>query len=262
MAGDWIKLHRKVLDSFVNSDAGLMHLWINLLIRANWKPSWFVKQRIGVGQVAFSCGNFADDLKVSRRTLIRRLKELEDGGQISVKANNRFTVVTILKWKSYQDCCDTRDTTEVTTDGTAADTTDAHQTPIKRPSDDTHPKKGRREEGKKYLFTSEDRELAEWMFGLVRLLNPTAKEPPWDRWSDDIRKLRDLDKRPHEQVRTLFMWANGNQFWKSIILSPAKLREKWDGLETQRLNGHRNGTHATHLSAQQYKPGSAICNEL
>jgi len=144
MAGDWIKLHRRALESFVNSDAGLMHLWINLLLRANWKPSWFLKQRIGIGQVAFSCGNLADQLKVSRRTLIRRLQELQDIGQIEVNSTNMFTVVSICKWRSYQDCCDTRDTTDVTSN--------AQQTPIKRPSAVTHPKKGRRvrkEEGKK-----------------------------------------------------------------------------------------------------------------
>lgn len=103
MIEGWIQVDRSIADSVVNSDAGLMHLWINLKLRANWRPSYFRKRLIGVGQVAFSVGNLADDLGITPSTLRRRLQELESDGRIKVEnAANRFSVVTLLG----QDTCE------------------------------------------------------------------------------------------------------------------------------------------------------------
>ena len=62
MAG-WLKLHRKILESQVFSDPDLLRLWIMLLCRANFKPSFFRGREIGVGQVAFSQRLFAERTK-------------------------------------------------------------------------------------------------------------------------------------------------------------------------------------------------------
>jgi hypothetical protein len=140
MTGDWIKLHRKSLESLVNSDAGLMHLWVNLLLRANWKPSWFLKKKIDIGQVAFSVGNFADVLKVSASTLRRRLAELQGSEAITVDATNRFTIVTICNWSTYQEDAKTSRRADEQTDDAAS----GEQAASSRRTDDTHPKKLRR----------------------------------------------------------------------------------------------------------------------
>jgi len=243
MAGDWIKLHRRLLDSFVNSDAGLMHLWINLLIRANWKPSWFAKKRIEVGQVAFSVGNFADVLKVSASTLRRRLRELESGGQINVTATSKFTIVTICNWRSYQEFIGPARRTDDTTLDATDDTASGEQAVHKRRTDDTHPKKLRREEGKK-IISSQDLELANWMQSLIERMQPGRKPPVTERWAEEFRKLREIDNRTPEQIRSLYSWVNQDSFWRTNILSPQKLREKWDDLELKRTSG-RNAKSAT-----------------
>ncbi len=102
MAGDWIKLHRKLLESAVGSDPWLCYLWVQLLLRANWKPSWFMGLLIEAGQIAFGQESFARELKVNRTKLSRALKKLENWKQIEQQTNNRFTVVTICNWETYQ----------------------------------------------------------------------------------------------------------------------------------------------------------------
>ncbi len=124
MAGDWFKMHRKIVHSAVGSSDWLCRLWVHLLARASWHQSWFLGESIEAGQVAFGQVRFAESLKVSRGKLLRGLKKLEALGQISLKANSRFTVVTICNWETYQNSDEADGTTDGTTDGTADGTTD------------------------------------------------------------------------------------------------------------------------------------------
>lgn len=78
--------------------------------------------------------------------------------------------------------------------------------------------------------SDDDHKTAQWIFSLVRRLNPDQKEPNWDGWADDVRLMRERDGRSHKQICELFKLANADSFWKSNVLSPGKLREKWDAL--------------------------------
>ena len=40
------------------------------------------------------------------------------------------------------------------------------------------------------------------------------------------------DRTP-EQIRTTLAWVRADSFWKSNVLSPEKLREKWDTLQVK-----------------------------
>lgn len=80
----------------------------------------------------------------------------------------------------------------------------------------------------------EDMRLAGWMFALVLGLHPKHKPPNWSKWANEVRLMRERDKRDRRAIAALFKWANAHPFWCSNILSPAKLREKWDQLEIRR----------------------------
>lgn len=84
--------------------------------------------------------------------------------------------------------------------------------------------------------SDDDHKTAQWIFSQVRRLNPDQKEPNWDGWADDVRLMRERDGRSHKQICELFKRANSDSFWKSNVLSPGKLREKWDSLSIK-LNG-------------------------
>ena len=88
--------------------------------------------------------------------------------------------------------------------------------------------------GKKFVYTDDDLRAANWIFGLIKNLSPNIKTPAFENWANEIRLMRERDGRSHKDICELFKWANQNEFWASNILSPAKLREKWDQLEIKR----------------------------
>ena len=88
--------------------------------------------------------------------------------------------------------------------------------------------------GKKFVYTDDDLRAANWIFDLIKNLSPNVKTPDFASWANEIRLMRERDGRSHKDICELFKWANQNEFWASNILSPAKLREKWDQLEIKR----------------------------
>jgi hypothetical protein len=93
---------------------------------------------------------------------------------------------------------------------------------------------GTDERRKKRRGTEEDEKAARWMFGLVLTVNSTAKAPNFEIWADEIRLMREIDKRTHKEICALFQWAKRDAFWAPNIQSPSKLREKWDTLTEKR----------------------------
>lgn len=98
----------------------------------------------------------------------------------------------------------------------------------------------------KLRSSPDDAKCARWLFGRILSNNASAKAPNFDKWANDVRLMREADKKTHAEICELFQWAQQNSFWCSIILSPSKLREKWDQLTMQRNSGR--GGHAGHGS--------------
>lgn len=91
-----------------------------------------------------------------------------------------------------------------------------------------------RAKAKKNVFSDDDLMAAEWILGLIRKLNPSFKDPKIESWANDIRLMRERDNRTHKDICELFKWANQDKFWSVNILSPSKLRDKWDQLSMKR----------------------------
>ncbi len=81
---------------------------------------------------------------------------------------------------------------------------------------------------------AEDERLGKWMLAKLRELNPKHRDPSWIAWLRDLRLMRERDQRTHREIAELFAWANADPFWRVNILSPGKLREKWDQLQIKR----------------------------
>lgn len=79
-------------------------------------------------------------------------------------------------------------------------------------------------------ISDEDLATAQRIFEMIRVLNPYHKEPNFNAWANDVRLMVEADKRTHAEIIDLFIWANNDNFWKTNILSPAKLRKQWDAL--------------------------------
>lgn len=88
--------------------------------------------------------------------------------------------------------------------------------------------------GKKFVYTNDDLRAANWIFGLIKNLSPNVKTPDFASWANEIRLMRERDGRTHKDICELFKWANEDEFWSANILSPSKLRDKWDQLEIKK----------------------------
>lgn len=98
--------------------------------------------------------------------------------------------------------------------------------------------------------TADDLLAAQWIFSRVQVITPTAQQPNWPAWANDIRLMRDSLKVSHREICEVFTWANGNQFWQTNILSPSKLRKQWATLKAQMSQPARNAQS----SSQQQIP--------
>ncbi len=94
--------------------------------------------------------------------------------------------------------------------------------------------KPKREPKKTLRWESGDMEVADKIYNLLLVLNPKHKKPNMDSWANEVRLMREQDTHSHKDIMDLFRFANSDNFWKSNILSPKKLREKWDVLIIKR----------------------------
>ena len=77
-------------------------------------------------------------------------------------------------------------------------------------------------------------DLAEHLRSSILRWKPNAKTPGDLRvWADDIRLMMTRDNREEMPIAILIEFATEDPFWRSNILSAAKLREKYDQLEAK-----------------------------
>lgn len=73
---------------------------------------------------------------------------------------------------------------------------------------------------------------------LENLPNAKLPEPTPEslrRWAYDIDLMIRIDCRSPDEIRELMDWSHRDPFWKANILSPCKLREKWDTLVAHKM---------------------------
>lgn len=228
----WVSLHRKLLSSDIFQNEKLLKVFIYCLLKATHTEH---SQKVGKQTVQLNPGQFvfgrrkaALELDMKESTVRDYINVLKDDGAITIKSTNKFSVITLVNWEFYQD-------KEKTTDKKADS-----KTPTKGQQNDTNNNgnKGNNANNNKkpsrpkqvYDKESIPYQLASRLFMRIKENNPNAKEPNLQKWSDDIRKMIQYDKRTEEQVKYLIDWSQKDSFWSSNILSPSKLRKQFDQL--------------------------------
>ena len=106
MKNGWIKLHRKLLDNPIMENPKYGWLWIILLLMANHKENKFMWNKeiiiIKEGQVLTGRKQLAKKCSISEGTVENILNLLESEHQIEQQKNNKFRIITIVKWNEYQ----------------------------------------------------------------------------------------------------------------------------------------------------------------
>lgn len=90
------------------------------------------------------------------------------------------------------------------------------------------------------VFEPVDLNIAKALFVGIQNNDPKAKPPNFDKWANDIRLLRQQDRRTEDEIHRVVHFAITDQFWKSVVLSAANLRKNFQKMFLQ-LDGRNKG---------------------
>lgn len=121
--GGFIKLFRSFKDWEWYTDSKTVHLFIHILLNANWKPKRWKGIEVQRGQFITSYDNLSFHTGMTKQEVRTRLKRLEKTGEINTRTNRQFTLITVCKYDTYQQVDD-----EVNTPSNTRATHDQHTT--------------------------------------------------------------------------------------------------------------------------------------
>jgi hypothetical protein len=99
----FITLHRKLLDWEWYNDTNTKSLFLHCLLKANWENKHWQGIEIKKGSFITSLNELSKELKLSNQRIRTSLSKLEKTKEIVVKSTNKYTLLTIVKYRDYQD---------------------------------------------------------------------------------------------------------------------------------------------------------------
>jgi hypothetical protein len=103
----YVKLWRKSIDGGWLSNPNLWAFWCYCLLRANHRPCkvilGFTEIELEPGQFVFGRKQASKDIGLSEQTVRTCLQTLKSTSNITIKSTNKFSIITIINWNSYQD---------------------------------------------------------------------------------------------------------------------------------------------------------------
>lgn len=267
-AKGWIRLHRKIRDNPVFNDFQLYRLWTICLTEASHKEHSQVigKQVVKLLPGEFLTGRFDlhemynKGLKRSERvadfTVWRWLQTLEKHELLSINSSNKFTVVTVVNWRLYQD--DEQESVQQNVQQVSNKCSTSEQQVCtnkngKNVNNDNNDKKVKKTSARNRIYPEDSSEyrMASYLHSKImenaegsRVENLVARAN-LQKWADDCRKLLEINQVDKELIKEVIDWVTAHDFWKTNILSPSKLREKFQDLaikmELERKGGKSGG---------------------
>lgn len=102
MSGGWIKLYRKFLDWEWFTDAKMVQLFAYLLLSASIEQRKWKGITLERGQLATTYPELSERLNQSVQNLRTALQRLENSQIINRQVTNKYTIITICNFDSYQ----------------------------------------------------------------------------------------------------------------------------------------------------------------
>jgi biotin operon repressor len=187
MERGYLKLWRSSLDSEVFASEPLWKLWSWCLLKTTYKKrkTSFASGKgkltihLNPGQFIFGRYKASEELDTSPSTVWKRMKKLEQIGNITIQSNSQYSIITLCNWATYQP------------DDIKKEPPSDHQGTTKEPPSDTN-KKGNKDKKAKNKKIEEN------------LFNPKSIRPEWINekdWSDIIIHRKKHKAKPPETER-------------------------------------------------------------
>jgi hypothetical protein len=105
----YIRLHRKIRESQIWHNEGLLKVSLYCTLKANWKTKWVpitvgkvsTEVMIERGKFIFGRNTAASELRMKPSTLWKRMRKLENLDFLNIQSNNHYSVVTIVNYDFY-----------------------------------------------------------------------------------------------------------------------------------------------------------------
>lgn len=106
MKNGWIKLQRGLLEHGIFQDGDLLRVWLYCLLQASYRQVQLPLGRqviqLQPGQLLFGRKAVSQRLQMSEGQLRHIMQQLVELGSISVVSTNRYSIVTVVNWDTYQ----------------------------------------------------------------------------------------------------------------------------------------------------------------
>lgn len=233
----WISLHRKFTEWEWYQDLNVKSLFIHCLLKANFKDKEWRGILIKRGQFFTSLNNLSHELNLSIKQIRNALKKLEKTKEITQKGASNGTMITICKFDYYQDESNIEGkqrASEGQAKGKRGATTNNDNN--KDNDNNDYKKKLLSELSVSDVPNKEYFEIttAFWNLFKKNVAEAGGSTKNLDKakgtWIDSIRLLIEADEQNIDSVRTVFRYLQYDEFWKTNILSTAKLRKQFDTL--------------------------------
>ena len=253
--GGYILLSRKIIESEIWDKPPLyMKVWIYLLSKAQHKPF----KKLDRGQLFVSIPELMEACswyvgyrkeKPSKDQIYKVLNWLRSESEAVHEGDTKETMiettkathgllVNISNYAFYQDPKNYEANAEATNEEQPKATREQrHPDNInKNVKNEKNDNKKRR----KHIYDDNHFQLAEYFYNQILKNNPEHKKPNLEKWANDVRLMMDNDKRTEEQIKYLMKWVQQDSFEMSNVLSPSKLRERFDPLvmKVKKEKGH------------------------
>lgn len=98
----WIKLHREIANWRWATSPNHLILFLQVLIRANFKPTHWRKELIQPGQLLTGRKQLSSWTGLSEMQVRTVLRDLQSTQEITIKTTKNYSIITILNWDKYQ----------------------------------------------------------------------------------------------------------------------------------------------------------------
>lgn len=100
--GNWIKLFRKLREWEWYKDSKTLHLFIHLLLTANYRPSSWRGHELMPGQLVSGRKQLAAETGLSEQSIRTSLQRLKSTSDLTTQPTNQFTIYTLCNYSLYQ----------------------------------------------------------------------------------------------------------------------------------------------------------------
>lgn len=99
----------------------------------------------------------------------------------------------------------------------------------------------------------EPQRLAELLASLIEA-NGSTRPTVTPAWVTAIERMNRIDGRTWQEIEGAIRWAQADDFWRANVLSPAKLRAKYDQLRLQAKRGQQSKRQSGWDEFAAYQP--------